>query len=515
MSKKSIFGAMFLIGIGIIFGAILVSNFHGGIESGFAGDPQVQLGAPTPIKIPNQTLMNESRGFAQVAKAVTPTVVSINVTMKEKGNSQDLQDFFHFFGPDSKFKEPTPQQGAGSGVIITPTGYVLTNNHVVEDADDDHIEVVTSNNHTYKAKLIGTDPTTDLAVLKIDGAKDLPTASLGNSDSLEVGDWVLAIGNPLGLQSTVTAGIISAVGRSIGIIRTSENYGIEDFIQTDAAINPGNSGGPLVNIMGEVIGINSAIATTNARYQGYGFAIPVNLAKSVAQDLIAYGKIRRGYIGVNIQTLTETEAKALGLDKSQGVLVGDVVKGGAAEAAGLKARDVILSVDGKDVSMPNELQMIVARHHPGDDVKLTVFRDGKTFEKTVQLRSRTDENVAVNNNDKDETPSETNMDSKSTTLEKLGLTVSALSSDDLKNAGVSSGVLVESVKPLGEAYNGNITDGDIILEADKQEIHSPKELRDIISRHKAGDAVLMRIKKSDSLGGAVVFTAVTIPENAG
>ncbi len=189
------------------------------------------------------------------------------------------RDFLHFFGPDFKMPEEEPSQGYGSGVIITPDGYIATNNHVVDDADKNGIEVVMHDKIRYKAKLIGTDPSTDLAVVKIE-ATGLPAAALGNSDNVQVGEWVLAIGNPLGLTSTVTAGIISAVGRSINIIQTQGGYGIENFIQTDAAINPGNSGGALVNISGEVIGINSAIATTNARYQGYGFAVPVNLLKS-------------------------------------------------------------------------------------------------------------------------------------------------------------------------------------------------------------------------------------------
>lgn len=278
MNKKSILSAIFLITVGIIFGVILVTNLNTGINFSFAGDEQVKLGAASPIKKEAVEIKSLSQPFIDVAKAITPTVVSINVVEKVEKRSQEFKEFFHFFGPDFKFPEPEPQMGSGSGVIINSDGYILTNNHVVAGAREDGIEVTLNDKRVFKkVKVVGTDPTTDLAVIKIEG-KDLPTASLGNSEELQVGEWVLAIGNPLGLRSTVTAGIVSAIGRGgIGVI--SGDYSIESFIQTDAAINPGNSGGPLVNLYGEVVGLNTAIATTNARYQGYGFAVPINIAK--------------------------------------------------------------------------------------------------------------------------------------------------------------------------------------------------------------------------------------------
>ncbi|MBI4536082.1 MAG: trypsin-like peptidase domain-containing protein, partial [Ignavibacteriae bacterium] len=249
MSRKSVFAALALISIGIILGAVLVSNFSGGVDLGFAGGSgDVKLGGPTPITNANLDLKASSDRFVAIAKAVTPTVVAITVTSSAKGGERSApRDFFHFFGPDFKMPEPERSQGAGSGVIITPDGYIATNNHVVEGADKDGIEVVLQDKVRYKAQLIGTDPTTDLAVIKVD-AKDLSVAALGNSDECQVGEWVLAIGNPLGLTSTVTAGIISAIGRNIRII--NDSYGIENFIQTDAAINPGKSGGALVNMNG-------------------------------------------------------------------------------------------------------------------------------------------------------------------------------------------------------------------------------------------------------------------------
>ncbi len=509
MSKKSVFAAIFLIFVGIIFGVVLVSSYRGGVEPAFAGDPQVKLGAPTPIKNPSFDAKGLNKAFVEVSKAVTPTVVSITVTTKAKGKQDGgVDEFFHFFGPDFKFKEPEPQQGSGSGVIISPEGYIMTNNHVVDDADEHGVEVVLSDKRRMNARIIGTDPTTDLAIIKVDGS-GLPTAAFGNSDEVEVGEWVVAIGNPLGLQSTVTAGIISAMGRDIGII--SDRYRIENFIQTDAAINPGNSGGPLVNLNGEVIGINSAIATTNARYQGYGFAIPINLARSVAEDLIKEGKVRRGYIGVSIGPIDETTAKALGLGKARGVIVQSTEPDGAAEAGGIKESDVILTVDGKEVNSPNELQSYIARKHPGEQVRLSVYREGKTTEKTLTLRSRKKEALTAKNDDTDNEDRDIDHESggKSVTLDKLGLSIKPLTTDDKKQLKVDNGVVVSDVKRFGEAFNRAIAEGDVIVEADKKEIYSPKDLKSIIDKHKSGDAILMRVKKST---GQTAFVAVQIPD---
>ncbi|MCX6137500.1 MAG: trypsin-like peptidase domain-containing protein, partial [Ignavibacteriales bacterium] len=385
MKKRSVFAAFVLIGIGIIVGALLVSNFDV-IGLGNAQN-RVKLGAermPTPLS-PELKAFNEA--FANVAKEATPAVVSIVVTTKAKKTQGN--EFFHFF-PDFKFRMPDQEeqsQGAGSGVIVTKDGYIITNNHVVQEADEKGIKVTLSDTRSFSAKLIGTDPLTDVAVIKVD-ANDLPLAMLGNSDEVRVGQWSLAIGNPLGLNSTVTAGIVSYIGRNIRIIEDS--YGIENFIQTDAAINPGNSGGALVNVSGEVIGINTAIASNNARYQGYGFAIPINLVRTVAEDLILHGKVRRGYIGVQISAVDETIAKANGLPKVEGVLVQSLVDGGAAEGAGVKEGDIILNVDQKKVNAPNELQSYVAGKHPGDKVTLHIWRDGKNKELEVKLKPRSE-----------------------------------------------------------------------------------------------------------------------------
>jgi len=359
---------------------------------------------------------------------------------------------------------------------------------------------------------MGTDPTTDIAVIKID-AKDLDVASLGNSDNVQVGEWALAIGNPLGLTSTVTAGIISAVGRNIGIINDQQlqGYGIEDFIQTDAAINPGNSGGALVNMNGEVIGINTAIATTNQRYQGYGFAVPVNLVKTVAADLIKEGKVRRGYIGVQIKTVDQTLANALGMRKAEGVFIDGLVKDGAGAAAGLKERDVIVSVDGKSVNASNELQSYIASRHPGDVVTLRVYRDGKFIEKKVTLKARGEESTALASSDRgEEEPENETATLKSTVkFDNLGMSVRPLTAEEKQRADVEKGIVVSEVKPYSEAFNRALQQDDVIVEADQKSVGTTNDLKKIIESHKPGDSVLLRVKKSS---GPTTYVALQIPK---
>ncbi|MBI5474719.1 MAG: PDZ domain-containing protein, partial [Ignavibacteriae bacterium] len=320
-----------------------------------------------------------------------------------------------------------------------------------------------------------------------------------------VGEWVLAVGNPLGLSSTVTAGIVSAIGRNINIIQDS--YGIENFIQTDAAINPGNSGGALVNMNGEVIGINTAIATTNMRYQGYGFAVPVNIVKTVATDLIQNGKVRRGYIGVQIGAIDQTTASAIGLDQARGVLVQSLVKGGAGESAGIKDGDVILSIDGKEVNEPNGLQSNIAMKHAGDIVTLKIFRDGKTLEKKVTLRQRDDGATTVKASNRENDVEENEPRSSSMKFDKLGMTVRPLTSDERKAEEVDHGVVVSAVDQFEEAEERGVRANDIILEAERRPVNSPNDLKKIIESKKPGDAVLLRVKKPQG----TTYLAVQIP----
>ena len=303
----------------------------------------------------------------------------------------------------------------------------------------------------------------------------------------------MAIGSPLGLSSTVTAGIVSYIGRRIDII--NDSYGVENFIQTDAAINPGNSGGALVNIYGEVIGINTAIATTNARYQGYGFAIPINLAKNVAENLIENGKVERGYIGVQIQSIDETIAKASGLDKPEGVLVQDVLENGAAKNAGIISGDIILSVDGKSVKSANELQAYVASKRPGDIVEIKIWRDKNKITKNVKLKAREEKGTEIALNQKNENlDNAEEISSKPIKFDKLGFTISKLDLR-LKNERKSeSDVLVSEVTRFEEAESRGLRVRDIIVEADKNSIRTINDFKKIIESKKSGDALMLRVK---------------------
>lgn len=511
MSTKSVITAVLLIALGIVFGVTLVSSFKG-VGVTFAGE-EVKLGAQSTQVKSNAALKSLNEAYHAVAKEVTPTVVYIQVATKPKRDSKDegQQFFFRFFGPDFRFPEPQPQQGAGSGIILTPDGYILTNNHVVENADPENIEVVLWDTRRYKAtKVVGSDKYTDLAVIKID-AENLPVPKLGNSDEVEVGHIVFAFGNPLGLTSTMTQGIVSATGRNIGIINDDEGYGIENFIQTDAAVNPGNSGGALVDIDGQVVGVNTAIATTNQRYQGYSFAIPINLAKKVAGDIIKYGKVLRGYLGVRIQPVDATMAKANGLEKPQGVLIGEVLKDGAGAQAGLKEGDIILSVDGKEVNAPNQLQTEIAKKHPGDVVTIKLIRDKKIIEKKVTLRAREeDENIvaARDSKSKESTPKET-APPKKMTFEKLGITVRDIDAEIKKQYEVEQGVYVEEVVPFSEAAQRAVQPRDVILSVGGTAIKSVAEFEQIVKSKKPGDALLLRVKKANK---STLFIALEMPK---
>jgi len=500
MSTKSVLAAVFLISLGIIFGVVLVSSFKG-VDFSFAGE-DVKLGAQqAPVKS-NSTLQALNEAFHDVGKTVTPSVVYVQVEMNGESESDPQDDqnqfFFKFFGPHFKFDMPKrgPEVGAGSGVIITSNGYVLTNNHVVANAKKNGVTVQLADTRKFKAKLIGTDKYTDLAVLKID-ADNLPVAALGNSDDVEVGHIVFAIGAPLGLKSTMTQGIVSALGRDIGII--GDEYRIENFIQTDAAVNPGNSGGPLVNINGEVIGINTAIATTNARYQGYSFAIPLNLAKRVATDIIKYGKFRRGFLGVQIKDVDAVYAKAAGLDKKKGVWVESVTKDAAGDKAGVEDGDIILSVDGKEVNTVQTLQTAIASKHPGETIELKIWRDKKEIAKKVTLGARDEKEEAVAESatsEKDESGSDVGTE-KAVDVKEIGVTVKSIDSKIKKRYEVEKGVLVSDIEDLSPAQERGLKKGDVVTDIGDQKISTPDQFEKSIKKLKPGDAVMLRVKGED------------------
>ncbi|CAF3802135.1 unnamed protein product [Rotaria sp. Silwood1] len=356
----------------------------------------------------------------------------------------------------------------------------------------------------FTAHLVGTDPNTDVAVIKID-AKDLPVASVGNSDDVQVGQWVLAIGNPLQLNSTVTAGIVSALGRNINI--DGNSYAINNFIQTHAAINPGNSDGPLVDINGSVIGINSAIKSQSGYYQGYGFAIPINLAKNVATELIKSGKISRGYIGVSIKDVDQKEAKGLGLDKAKGVLVQDVIKGGAGEDAGLKIGDVILTVDGKEVNAANELQSIIGQKHPGESAALKIFRDGKSMDMSVTLKARDENQNAASNTAPKKEEESNKSENSSRSFDKTGFSVTELTGAQKQKFDVNGGAYVTSVKKFSESFDRGLREGLVIIEADKNKVDDINDLDAIISKKSKGDILVLKVKSPE---GQVRLVAIEI-----
>lgn len=491
MIKKNILGTAALVFIGIVFGAVLVSGF-GWVRPSY-GDIKIGASKP-PVEQLNADAAAFNNAFVQVAEKVTPSIVQITVktAVKSKmGMSDELFKFFHFKddSPNQKLETPQEQLGGGSGIIISDDGYVLTNNHVVEDAKE--VTVTLHDKREFDAKVIGTDPLTDLAVIKID-AKNLPAAYLGDSDKLKVGQWVMAIGNPLALTSTVTAGIISATGRNIRM--NPDNYAVENFIQTDAVINMGNSGGALVDLSGGVIGINSAIATNgmSPTYIGYGFAIPVNLAKSVASDLIMNGKVSRGYIGVSISEVDAATAKAVGLSEPQGVLVQDVVKGGAASKEDIQQGDIILKVDEQITNQPNQLQSYVASKRAGTVVKLSIFRDGKTIERHVTLKARDEEKdsktvLASNSGRKGK-----DVDARELKLDNLGMTVRNMTEEERSEYNLKNGVLISDVKQLGKAFNKGLGEGAAIVSADRKTVNTVSDLQSIIDKKK-GEAVLLKV----------------------
>lgn len=509
MRNRPFLVAACLIIAGVVAGVAGVSVMQSNVVNTLiAQSKNVELGAKQPpVKVdPDARALNNA--FKAVSKAVDQTVVSISVVTERKqssrnrgGGGQGQDFFFRFFGQpfgggEGEDEMPQNSQGSGSGVFITPNGFIITNNHVVEDAKADGIKVTTADKKEYKARLIGRDPLTDLAVIKIEGSGFSP-AYFGNSDETQVGEWVVAVGNPLGLNHTITAGIVSAIGRGgLDLNRDRNGYGVENFIQTDAAINPGNSGGGLFDLEGRLVGINSAIATRTGYYQGYGFAIPANLAKSVAADLIEDGKINRGYLGVQITSLDQATAKALGLNDVSGVLIQSVQPKSGAEDAGLQEGDVILQIDGKNVSSSNELQSVVSQRRAGDNVNLVLWRDAKKINKSVRLKQREESQELASNDERPTSGNDRKEDednSKPTKFDNLGFTVETLT-DDLKKAlEVKEGVVVSKVEPYSEVSRA-IGRGDVITMADRKPVRTMKQLKDIIAAKKPGDALLLQVR---------------------
>jgi serine protease Do len=399
--------------------------------------------------------------FEAAAAISVHAVVHIKSEFQSKsGVYDDFFDFFNFGRPVPN----SPMQALGSGVIVSAEGYIVTNNHVVQDATN--ISVTLNDKRVFKASIVGTDPSTDLALLKIE-ANNLSFLAYGNSDEVRIGEWVLAVGNPFNLTSTVTAGIISAKARNINIL--GSQGAIESFIQTDAAVNPGNSGGALVNTRGELIGINAAIASGTGSYVGYSFAIPVNIVKKVVEDFMKYGKIQRAYLGIYYKEVDDQFAKDNSLPAVQGIYIEDVVKGGAADRAGLKKGDVIITMQGVPVNSKSELLEAVSQHSPGDKLALTLLRDGKQQDIQVTLLTE-NENSVVLNNDK---------------IIIHGATFQRISDQEKKRFNLSDGYKITRLEN-GLLRTSGIREGFIVYAIDKQLINSIQDLKDALTSRKGG-----------------------------
>ena len=441
------------------------------------GEPFNYANPSTPAYLTNQKGALSgipSEGFTMAAEKVLPAVVHIRSIGKAKSNTGGMFDmeeipetFRRFFGNPEPRQQPK-QEGTGSGVIISADGYIVTNNHVVADADK--IEITLHDKRLLTAKVIGLDPNTDVALIKID-AENLPTLSFANSDALKVGEWVVAVGNPFNLESTVTAGIISAIGRSINILEGKAP--IESFIQTDAVVNPGNSGGALVNTQGDLIGINTAIASPTGVFAGYSFAVPSNIVAKIVTDLREHGTVQRGYLGAIIRGIDGRYAQEMKLPVNEGVYIDSVLSDGAAAKAGLKKGDIIKEMDGVSISTSSKLLEMVGRKRPGDQMVVTILRDGADKKLTVTLRNSSGNTSIVSKEE------------PSATLERLGATFSDLSKSERDKLKVE-GVKVEQLSAgLLRRYT-DIEEGFIITRIDRQDVKSVAELKKAIENKDGG-----------------------------
>ncbi len=504
--KTSLYLSSSLLALLIIFAV----NF-GWLNSLIAKDlPKIGASAP-PIQIDN-SIKALNNALVAVSEAVNPTVVSITVVSESNAANMNYRGF-EFFGfpfgspfdegdggsDRSSEKEKPKKEGSGSGVVISENGYIVTNNHVVENAIENGIKVTLWNKKVYPAKLIGTDPLTDLAVIKID-ADGLATAHFGDADKLKPGQIVIAVGNPLGLSHTVTQGIISALGRdAIDMsMRRKDARSFENYIQTDAAINPGNSGGGLFDLNGSLIGINTAIATQTGGFMGYGFAIPIDIVKTTAEDLIAEGKVNRGYIGASVRDIDDVEAKHYGLDKVEGVWVSEVNKNSPAEKAGVNPEDIILEVNGKAVKTVPELRSAISRYRAGDEVMLTIWREKKKISKKVKLEALEADDFASNSASENKPSDKESESNDKVVFEKMGFTVEALTKEQKNKFDVKNGVIVKDVVSYSPANQRGLRRGMVITKIDRNDVKTTGQLKKVIESKKSGETVLLNIMISNS-----------------
>ena len=457
-------------------GGAIVADHYGAASAAHAAIPVASPSAATAATTAPVAALPD---FADMVAKHGPAVVEVSTQKLAHRTRQQVPDldglppwFRQFAVPDMPDQHQGPMRGLGSGFVVDPNGIILTNAHVVDGADE--VTVKFTNQHEYTAKVLGVDKATDIAVLKID-AKDLPTVTIGDSSKARVGEWVVAIGAPFGLENTVTSGIISAKSRSL------PGDSIVPFIQTDAAVNPGNSGGPLFDLQGRVIGINSQIYSRSGGYQGLAFAIPNDVAMNVEQQIVAHGKVSHGKLGVTVQEVTQALANDFGLKAPKGALVGTVEKGGPGDKAGLEAGDVILSFEGHPVARSADLPPLVASAAPGKSVTMDVWRDGASKTLTATLGSLTSEKVASNSEAQGEHG-------------KLGVAVRPLSPDEKAATSLDHGVVVEDVG--GAAADAGVQPGDVILAVNREKVTSPSQLKALIG--KAGKTVALLVQRDEA-----------------
>ncbi|MEN9386386.1 MAG: Peptidase Do, partial [Bacteroidota bacterium] len=460
-----------LLSSGVTLGAYQLLNL--GNQTNFSDSPSA-----FSSNVSNISAAGAPGEFTYAAEKSTPAVVHIKTKMEQRQRqySSPFDDLFGGFGDPfgggGRRQAPQQAEASGSGVIISADGYIVTNNHVVEDASE--ISVILNDKREFKAKVISTDPSSDLAVIQIK-ATDLPFMTFGDSDALKVGEWVLAVGNPFNLESTVTAGIVSAKGRQNIIDRNEDRAAnpLESFIQTDAAVNPGNSGGALVNLKGELIGINTAIYSRTGQFAGYSFAVPVSIVKKVSADLIKYGNVQRGFLGVSIMEVNAKLVEEKDLKVNTGVYVGGFSENSAAKTAGIKINDVITKIDGIETKTTAKLMEIVGRKRPGETLNVTVNRDGQNKDFTVTLKNK-DGNTSI-------VKSESGESYKS---EFLGAKFGALSSSDKEKFNVSTGVKVIEVSPDGRLEMYGLSKGSIITKINDKVVNNPKEAAELLESRK-------------------------------
>lgn len=453
-----------------VFLLIAVSMAGGMLGAGLMNrmNPNSSMAMNSQPPIRNVSLLNTAppADFTTAAELSVTAVVHVKtLTNRSAQMGGQFFDPFQFFWGQPTPQQAPQQQSAGSGVIISDDGYIVTNNHVIDQADE--VSVTLDNKQSYTAKVIGTDPSTDLALLKVEG-KGLPFMRWGNSDQVKVGEWVLAVGNPFNLTSTVTAGIVSAKARNINIL-PSQRFPIESFIQTDAAVNPGNSGGALVNAGGDLIGINTAIASTTGSYAGYSFAVPVNIVRKVVMDLMEFGTVQRGFIGVSIRDLDADFAKEKSISSLNGVYVNGLTESGAAASAGIKEGDVIVSINGSAIKSSPELQEQVGRYRPGDEIAVTIIRGGMEKTLSVTLRNR-DGETRIRRNE---------------AAQVLGATLETAKDSEISRLGIQHGVKVKELNS-GKLKSAGLREGFIITSIDNKAVKSPQEVLAYLESREGG-----------------------------